>query len=304
MKRFFGIAFAETPTMEKINEHCFLLSHLPESLTYHPILSSIKRLSAPPSSKDIEEVLSEQGVEKTKIDKFISRAQWQAEETASKVFKLKISVVHYWDPLYPQRLKEIPDAPWVLYYIGKLPEEITTLAVVGTRNPSSYGAQLLAQIIPYLKTRPLQIVSGLAFGIDALAHEYSCRCDIPNFAVLGSGLDLLYPAEHIELAQTILLKKGGLISEFPPGTEPFARNFPRRNRIISGFSNVVWIVQGAAKSGTLHTATHALSQGKTIAACPGDVFHELSQVPNRLIFDGAHCILQPSDLDHLLKTFN
>lgn len=282
-------------------ENSLVLSHLPWHLAQHEAVDFVRELSEAPALRDVADALCAKAKSAKAVWIALDQATRQAELTRRIMTRLNIRAIDFWSPHYPRSLRFIENPPWTLYYLGELPRgDVPTLAVVGTRKPNNYGREVLGTILPQLTYRPLQLVSGLAYGIDALAHHYANEADIPNFAIMGCGLDILYPAEHAELAAAILEGDGGLISEYPPGTQPLPRNFPRRNRIIAGLSQFVWIVQGTAKSGTVHTLDHALKQDKTVVATPGDIFSELSELPNRLLYDGAQMIAKAQDLDLLL----
>jgi DNA processing protein len=281
-------------------ENSLILAFIPHSYSHHKSLAFAKERAEPPESLEIAAALTKLGLDATAVARMLERARVRATITATAIAQKKIRAVTYWSTEYPGGLRDLPYPPWNLFFIGELPSRRPTLAIVGTRKPNRYGYEVLAATIPFLRTRPMQIVSGLARGIDALAHAEACESEIPNFAVLGTGVDVIYPEGHERLAARILDAGGGLLSEFPPGTPPFARNFPWRNRIISGLADVVWIAQGTPRSGSLHTAAHALDQGKSVAVTPGDVFSELSALPNRLLAEGAHPVLRAEDLDGLL----
>ncbi|MBI3542791.1 MAG: DNA-protecting protein DprA [Deltaproteobacteria bacterium] len=284
-------------------DNSLILSHLPHSVAYHASVLEMRQRPAPPEPGEIADAVC-------RAEREHARAVWETIHTARRladdtatVLGRNVSVASFWSDEYPPALRALEEPPWNLFYKGKLPREAPrTLAVVGSRRPDAYGVRLVSEFLPRLTTRGLQVVSGLAHGIDSLAHHYATESGMPNFAVLGSGVDVLYPADNNELAARVLDSGGGLLSELPPGTQPRAMHFPRRNRIISGLADVVWVVQGAGRSGSLHTARAAVAQGKTVAAVPSSVFSELSQIPNRLIYDGACTVLRADDLDHLLQT--
>lgn len=281
-------------------DNSLVLSHLPWSFAYNHELEFLKRRSGAPEPAELADLFQKRGVEARLAWETIHTARRMSEATANRLGR-DISAASFWSEQYPRALREIPSPPWNIFYLGELPAPEPTLAVVGSRKPDSYGSRLVAEFLTRLATRPLQLVSGLAYGIDSLAHLRSCDAGIRNFAVMGSGADVIYPSAHCALAERILAGGGGILSELPPGTPPAPMHFPRRNRIISGLADVVWVVQGAALSGSYHTARHALNQGKTVAACPCDIFSDLSQIPNRLIFEGAQILLRPQDLDSLLE---
>lgn len=227
----------------------------------------------------------------------------QVEKT--KKFLLQypsVSFLGYWDPKYPAKLRNIHTPPWGLYVLGDLSQFETALGIVGTRRPNAYGIEAVRQLVAGIKVRPLRIISGLAMGIDSEAHASANLCGIPNTAVLGSGLAEVYPRTRFVLMEEILKTKGSVVSEFSPFTPAYPSNFPRRNRIISGLSDAVLIVQGTKKSGTLHTARYALEQGRCVCVLPGDIFSDLSYVPHKLLREGAFPVVSAQDLDECLDS--
>ena len=193
-----------------------------------------------------------------------------------------------WEETYPERLRCYEGMPGMLYGKGCLPqEEQKTVAIVGARACSSYGSHQAYTFAKTLAEHGVQIISGLARGIDGKAHQGALDGGGKTFAVLGCGVDICYPREHAELENRILQTGGGVFSEFDLGTPPYAGNFPRRNRIISGLADLVLVVEAKVKSGSLITASFALEQGKTVYAVPGRVGDALSEGCNRLISDGA-----------------
>jgi DNA processing protein len=207
-----------------------------------------------------------------------------------------ISAVFYDDPLYPPALREIADPPFLLYYIGDLSIHAQpACAVVGTRAPSKYGRTQAKKLAADLARAGIVVVSGMAKGIDGEAHRGALEADGRTTAVWGAGLKHVYPLEHRELAKEIALS-GLILSEFPPDYEPQAGFFPIRNRIISGLSRGVLVVEAKAKSGALITADFALEQGREVYALPGPVNSDLSDGPNHLIQQGAKLVLTPDDI--------
>lgn len=200
-------------------------------------------------------------------------------------------IVAYLSPNYPALLKEIPSAPPVLFVQGKLASLAEPqVAIVGSRNASVAGQQHSYQFAADLSKNGLAITSGLALGIDGYAHDGALKAKGKTIAVLGSGLDNIYPARHKTLAQRILCQ-GALVSEFPPWIKPRAEHFPRRNRIISGLSVGVLIVEAAEKSGSLITARYALEQNRDVFVIPGSINQPNCRGSNELIRDGA-CLIQ------------
>lgn len=204
------------------------------------------------------------------------------------------------DDAYPRRLREIHSPPLVLYVEGEILEaDSRAVAIVGTRNATDYGKGMTAEIAGYLAGRGVTIVSGLARGIDGIAHRAALKAGGRSIAVLGSGLDVIYPPEHGNLANQIA-EAGGLVSDYPLGTEPEPVNFPPRNRIISGLSLAVIVIEAGARSGALITADFAAEQGREMFALPGRVTSHASVGANRLIRDGAHPLLEPEDVLEVL----
>ncbi|MDD4412307.1 MAG: DNA-processing protein DprA [Patescibacteria group bacterium] len=217
--------------------------------------------------------------------------------------KENISFLTISDKNYPKLLKNIKDAPLLLYYKGdiKLASE-PGLAVVGSRKPTKYAKQAIDLIIPTLSQAGLIITSGLAIGVDALAHQACLESAGKTVAVLGSGLDqaLIYPQRNLNLAKQIEAR-GLLLSEFPPLSIAFPANFPRRNRIVSGISLGVLIIEAALKSGSLITARLGLEQGREVMAIPGPINSCYSAGPNELIKNGAKPVIEPLDILENLK---
>lgn len=201
---------------------------------------------------------------------------------------------------YPSLLKEIPDPPPLLFVIGE-PSLLDSpqIALVGSRNPSPTGRHHASRFACALGQAGLTITSGLALGIDTAAHQGALEGGGPTVAVLGSGLDQLYPRRNRELAQKVV-RQGALVSEFPPGTQPLAENFPRRNRIISGLSRGTLVVEAAPKSGSLITARLAAEQGREVFALPGSIHNPTSRGCHALIRQGAKLV---ECVDDILEEF-
>jgi len=224
------------------------------------------------------------------------------EVELDKIKKLNIKVTTILDSSYPKPLKEIYGPPPLLYHYGNLNlENDFCLAVVGTRKISAYGKQITSEITKNLARAGLTIISGLALGVDALAHESCLQAGGKTIAVLGSGLDQIYPASNRQLAQKIIEQNGAIISEFPLGTKPFKSNFPLRNRIISGLSLGVLVTEAGLKSGALITTKYALDQNREVFAVPGNVYSQNSQGPNFLIKLGAKTVTVASDILEILN---
>jgi DNA processing protein len=207
-----------------------------------------------------------------------------------------IKVVTCGDSDYPSRLKEIYDYPPVLYIRGSLmPEDEWCLAVVGTRRATVYGKQVTEEIVTDLAHSKITIVSGLAKGIDTIAHRSALEAGGRSLAVFACGLDIVYPGENAKLARDII-DHGALISEYPLGTQPRAENFPRRNRILSGLSLGVLIIEAGETSGAMITARMALEQNREVFAIPGSIFSPVSRGTNKLIQEGAKLVCDYTDI--------
>jgi DNA processing protein len=212
-----------------------------------------------------------------------------------------IGILTWEDETYPRRLKEIDQPPPVLYVLGELcPEDDWAVAIVGTRRITPYGRQVTEEIASTLARSGVTIVSGLARGIDGTAHQASLAAEGRTLAVLGSGVDRIYPPENRRLAERIVAQ-GALISDYPPGTPPDAANFPPRNRIISGLSLAVVVIEAGESSGALITARFAADQGRDVFAVPGNITAPQSRGTNRLIQDGAYPLLKSQDILEALQ---
>ena len=200
---------------------------------------------------------------------------------------------------YPERLRNIYDPPKKLYVLGnfKILKE-KAIAIVGSRKATEYGKKVAFQISQELTKENINIVSGLAIGIDTYAHlgAISIQNQASTIAVLGSGIDEMYPKENTELARKIIQTGGCIVSEYPLGTKPNKINFPQRNRIISGLSEGVVVVEASEKSGSLITAEFGIEQGKEIFAVPGNIDNPLNRGTNKLIQDGAKMVLSSKDI--------
>ena len=218
------------------------------------------------------------------------------EEEVDKLKRYGVAVITSGDAEYPRRLAEIYDYPPVLYVRGTLlPEDEWSLAVVGTRRASVYGRQVAEEIVADLARSKVTVVSGLAKGIDAIAHRAAMQADGRTIAVAGCGLDMVYPSDHVALARQIM-EHGALVSEFPLGTRPKAEHFPQRNRIISGMSLGVLVIEAGEKSGALSTAHWAVEQSRDVFAIPGSIFSPASKGTNRLIQEGAKLVNHAADI--------
>jgi DNA processing protein len=212
-----------------------------------------------------------------------------------------IQVLTWLDEAYPQRLKEIEQPPPVLYLRGELSLEDTwAVAIVGTRRVSPYGRQVTEEIASYLAANGVTIVSGLARGVDAIAHSAALKAGGRTLAVLGSGVDKIYPPENRAMAEQ-MIEHGAVLSDYVPGTPPESSNFPPRNRIISGLSMAVVVVEAGETSGALITAEFAAEQGREVFAVPGNILAPQSKGTNKLIQRGAHPLLSANDIMEALN---
>ncbi len=200
----------------------------------------------------------------------------------------------YWDSCYPNHLKTIYDAPVGIFVLGEIPK-LPCMGIVGTRQPSTYGKKMVKLLTLDLMKAGFCIVSGFARGIDTWAHKTVHKYNGSTIAVLGNGLDICYPGENRKL-QELLLKNGAFISEFIPGTKPDAVNFPKRNRIISGLSKGVLVIEAGKKSGAIITALNALDQNREVFALPGQTDSSKSVGTNRLIQQGARLVMNVDDI--------
>lgn len=219
-----------------------------------------------------------------------------AKKEIEKCAKLGIKIITIEDEAYPEKLKNIFDPPLCLYYKGALPvKDELTIAVVGSRSATAFGKVNAGNISGNLASCGINIVSGMARGIDTHAHLGALKVSGRTTAVLGCGLNIIYPPENKKLMEAIF-KNGAVISEFPLDTEPNAWNFPMRNRIISGLSSAVIVVEASDKSGSLITANCALEQGRDVFAMPGNTLSSVAKGVNKLIKEGARLVENAEDI--------
>ncbi len=237
------------------------------------------------------------GLDKNVIDGLRNFSAWdEVEAEIIRAEKAAVKVVPFTDSTYPARLRMIPDPPPLLYVKGDIrSEDEKAVAVVGSRSASDYGRRVARDLCRGLASLGFTIVSGMARGIDGTAHGTALNAGGRTIAVLGSGVDRAYPAEHQQLYQRIS-ENGAVISEFPLGTRPMAFNFPARNRLISGLSLGVVVVEATEKSGSLITAALALEQGREVFAVPGEVGASRSRGAHRLIRQGAKLVETVDDI--------
>jgi DNA processing protein len=244
--------------------------------------------------------LKQAGLEEEIITDFLEkRKSINPDAEMETMAKLGIGALAQDDEDYPKNLKEIYDPPFLLYYKGNTKcLNGFNIAIVGARKPTSYGRQVASLIAEGLAQNGIAIVSGMAFGIDAIAHETAVKNNGQTIGVLGSGIDekSFYPKQNLRLMDEIINKNGIIISEYPAGVASLPQNFPHRNRIISGISLGTVVVEAAAKSGSLITARFALDQNREIFAVPGNIFSDVSAGPNNLIKMGAKPVSSAKDV--------
>ena len=246
--------------------------------------------------------LRQSGLGPKTIDAFLQeRKSIDLIKEWDRIISLGIQVITVNEDSYPAKLKTIEQPPPVLYVKGELTKrDDIAIAVVGTRHKTSYGKQVAVELSEFLAKNQITVVSGLARGIDSLAHESAINSGGRTIAVLGNGVDVIYPPEHRDLTMKIQ-SNGALVSEYFPGTPPDGVNFPPRNRIISGLSIATVIIEAGERSGALITAEFAANQGREVFAVPGSIYSINSKGTNRLIRDGAIPLLQ---YDELLNVLN
>jgi DNA processing protein len=224
-------------------------------------------------------------------------AAWRAAEPArvlDAAHRRGITVTGWSDPAYPAQLRAITDPPPVLFVRGAL-NEAPAVAIVGSRRATPYGRAAAGQLAFDLARAGVTVASGLARGIDGAAHQAALDAEGRTIAVMGCGVDIAYPREHRRLADAIAAS-GAVVSEFAPGTPPLPGHFPRRNRLISGLSLGVIVVEGAKDSGALVTVDYALDQGREVFAVPGSIFSVRSEAPHRLLREGARVVERAADV--------
>jgi DNA processing protein len=238
------------------------------------------------------------GLERTLVDQFVGhRNNFDIEDYIKRLKKHSINFVAKDDGTYPKNLSEIDTAPLGLYIKGTLKRrDVNSVAIVGSRKMTVYGKEVTERFATQLSNYGVSIISGLAFGVDAKAHEACIEVGGRTIAVLASGLDIVSPRSNQYLADKIIKSHGALISEYPLGYPPQKSSFPNRNRIISGMARAVLIVEGLAKSGTIHTAKHATEQGREVFCVPGQITSPMSQAPHFLIQNGAKIAFSPADI--------
>jgi DNA processing protein len=247
-------------------------------------------------------------------DKFVQnlikiRSQVNLAEVWKRIVNSGISVLTWEDidsgkDTYPRRLRELNQPPPIIYYKGTLVEDDDwSVAIVGTRNVTAYGRQITDELTRTLAGNGVTIISGLAKGVDTIAHQVALEMGSRTIAVLGSGVDRIYPPENARIAEKII-SQGAIISDYAPGTSPVAVNFPPRNRIISALSKAVIVVEADEGSGALITASFAVEQGKELFAVPGNIHARQSRGTNRLIQNGARLLMDGNEVLEILNFNN
>jgi len=241
--------------------------------------------------------LAQAGLGAKLVEKVLAaKKQVDLDQVLTKIEAQGIQIFTWADESYPARLREIDQPPPVLYVRGEyLPDDVFAVAIVGTRKVTPYGRQITEEIASFLAANGITVVSGLARGVDAIAHQSALKAGGRTIAILGSGVDKIYPPEHRGLAEQ-MMGRGAVISDYAVGTPPDASNFPPRNRIISGLSLAVVVIEAAETSGALITAEFAAEQGRDVFAVPGSILAPQSKGTNRLIQKGAQPLLTPADL--------
>jgi DNA processing protein len=228
---------------------------------------------------------------------FEAREKYSPEEEIAKLQKFDIGYVTYYDREYPPLLKELPDCPMILYVRGEIKAlSKKGIGVVGSRKYSNYGKIVASTLSAECTAGGLSIISGLALGIDAFAHEAALQVGGTTVGVLGCGLDKIYPISNYQLGRRVIESSGAIISEFPLGTPPMKQNFPARNRIIAGLSLGVLVIEAAIQSGALITAYQALEYNREVFAIPGNITSESSAGTNKLLKEGARLVTSASDI--------
>ena len=274
----------------------FRLNDVPRLLNkYEDVISVVERLN---NNNELCK-LKEEGVLKTETCDEINglhNAEW-LNVLSENMDKYNIKVVTPSDINYPERLRTIPEQPLAIYYRGdiSLADSDLTLGVVGSRRPTHYGMSVAAEFSGVLASKGITIVSGLAMGIDGRAHRSAMENNGKTIGVMGGGVDICYPRSNIDIFSE-MCDEQLVLSEYEPGRAHLSANFPRRNRIISGMSDGLLVVEAAMRSGTLITADCALEQGKTIYAIPGRTMDMMSKGVNNLIKQGAMLVDSPADI--------
>jgi len=275
-----------------LNALNIILGSSPERL-----IKVLSRFSDPQDAFNISRIdLEKLNFQKETIESFLrERKKINIKQEWQKLKEENVILISKEDNDYPELLKEIIKPPALLYIKGVLLQKERYFACVGTRWPSDYGRMVAPNLIGDLTEADFTIVSGMARGIDNLAHKAALSRGERTVAVIGTGLDIVFPPENKKLAKEIE-RRGAIISEFPLGTPPLKYNFPLRNRIIAGMTLGTLVLEGSEKSGALITANSALAEGREVFAVPGPIYSKTSKAPNNLIKQGAHPVTKVSDI--------
>ena len=241
----------------------------------------------------------EAGIEQDIVEKILeSKKNIFVDQEFEKLEKENIKIITIDESLYPTLLKETHSAPAVLYFKGKIEKDDLAIAIVGPRKVSIYGRQVASQLASELSMSGLAVVSGMALGVDTIAHNECIKLKNKTIAVLGGGIDTasIYPSSNCQTAENIISSGGAIVSEYPIGTPPLKQHFPARNRIISGLSLGVLVIEASEKSGALITARFALEQNREVFAIPGSIFSNNSIGANNLIKLGAKLVTESEDV--------
>ncbi len=287
--------------IQEQNDYAYWLSSVPDigDRTVDKLLEACK------SPKGVYETANE------KLGRIVTESQLESLQEAKRTWRLMeeyeelkrkgLSLVWRGSREYPEKLRNIPDAPFALFYKGRLPENgRLSVAIVGARDCSQYGGYVAGELGRYLGEQGIQVISGMARGIDGISQQAALEAGGSSFGVLGCGADICYPKANRALYEA-LIKDGGVLSAYPPGTPPVSRNFPPRNRIVSGLADAVVVIEARSKSGTLITVDMALEQGKEVYVVPGRVTDRLSDGCNRLLKQGAGIFWSPRDFVEELR---
>jgi DNA processing protein len=248
-----------------------------------------------------KESLRQAGLSERIVENLIKmRANVDLQSLWEKIENQNAKLVTWEDKEYPARLRNISQPPPVIYIKGDYsPADEWAVAIVGTRKVTSYGKQVTEDIASFLASQGITVISGLARGVDAIAHRAALKAGGRTIAVLGNGIDKVYPPEHNELTREIV-RQGAIITDYPIGTPPDSRNFPPRNRMIAGLAIAVIVIEAGRKSGSVITAEFANEQGKEVFVVPGSIYSAQSVGTNRLIQEGANPLLSVEDLMNTL----
>ncbi len=276
--------------------YAYWLDHIPGigNKTIHHLLEEFEYPDMIYQAKDSEllNLLNKKQLHNLRL----SQQEFDLMGEYQKLCEKRISFLPCYHPAFPAKLKNIPDPPYCIYFYGKLPpSSMPLVAIIGARNCSEYGKRIAKEFASSLASAGIGVVSGLARGIDGYAGQAALDAGGKTYAFLGSSVDICYPQENLPLYNAIP-KNGALISEYPPQTPPKQNLFPQRNRLISGLSDAVIVIEAREKSGTLITVDMALEQGREVYAIPGRITDALSNGCNKLIRQGANIALSPQDI--------